>query len=246
MKIDILTLFPEFFSKLYKWSIIGRAIEKGIVEINSTNIRDFSKNKHKKVDDYPFGGGPGMVMAPGPIYRAINSVRDDSSKVIYLSPQGKKMNQKVANRLSKERHLVLLCGHYEGIDNRIIDNYIDEEISIGDYVLTGGEIPAMVVIDSIIRLLPGVLKSEESYSEESHYNGLLEYPQYTRPREFKNLTVPDILLSGNHKKIKEWRYYKSLENTFFKRPDLLKNIELSTKDREILSLIKEEIESDKS
>lgn len=241
MKIDILTLFPEFFSNLYSWSIIGRAIDDGIVEIDSINIRDFSQNKHRKVDDYPFGGGPGMVMAPGPIVRAIDSVKKDNSKVIYLSPQGKKLNQQIVNRLSKEEHLVLLCGHYEGIDNRVIDNYIDEEISIGDYVLTGGEIPAMVLIDSIIRLLPGVLSSEESYSDESHYNGLLEYPQYTRPREFNGLKVPDILLSGNHEKIRQWRHYQSLKTTLLKRPDLLEEIELSEDDRKLLSYIKKEI-----
>lgn len=241
MKIDILTLFPEFFSNFYNWSIIGRAIDNEIVQIRSTNIRDFSKNKHRKVDDYPFGGGPGMVMTPEPIFRAINSVKNDDSKIIYLSPQGKKLNQKIVNNLSKEEHLVLLCGHYEGIDNRIIDNYVDEEISIGDYVLTGGEIPAMVLIDSIIRLLPGVLNSEESYSDESHYNGLLEYPQYTRPREFNNLAVPDILLSGNHEKIRQWRYYQSLKTTLLKRPDLIEDMELSEEDRKLLLYIEDEI-----
>lgn len=241
MKIDILTLFPEFFSNFYNWSIIGRAIDNEIVQIRSTNIRDFSKNKHRKVDDYPFGGGPGMVMTPEPIFRAINSVKNDDSKIIYLSPQGKKLNQKIVNNLSKEEHLVLLCGHYEGIDNRIIDNYVDEEISIGDYVLTGGEIPAMVLIDSIIRLLPGVLNSEESYSDESHYNGLLEYPQYTRPREFNNLAVPDILLSGNHEKIRQWKYYQSLKTTLLKRPDLLEDMELSEEDRKLILYIEDEI-----
>src|SRR5699024_4261673 len=242
MKIDILTLFPEFFSVLRNWSIIGRAINEKKIKIESTNIRDFSRNKHKKVDDYPFGGGPGMVMTPEPIYRAINSVKNKKSKVIYLSPQGKQMNQKTVNNLSKEKHIVLLCGHYEGVDNRIIDNYIDEEISIGDYVLTGGEIPAMVLIDSIVRLLPGVLKSEESYLDESHYNGLLEYQKYTRPREFNGFSVLKILLSGDHKKIQEWRYNKSLEATLLKRPDLLENINLGKKKQLLLNNLNDDID----
>lgn len=244
MKIDILTLFPELFDSFINWSIIGRAVTNNILSINSTNIRDFSKNKHKKVDDYPFGGGPGMVMTPEPIYDAINSLQRNNTKVIYLSPQGKKLNQSIVNRLSKEEHLILLCGHYEGIDNRIIDNYIDEEISIGDYVLTGGEIPAMVLIDSIVRLLPGVLSSEDSFKDESHYNGLLEHPQYTRPREFNNIHVPDILLSGNHEAISKWRKYKSIETTLMKRPDLLKKLELTSIEEEILLEIKENFNED--
>lgn len=221
MRIDILTLFPEFFQTLFNYSIIARAIDKKILEISCVNIRDFSKNKHKKVDDYPFGGGPGMVMTPEPIYEAIKSVKSMDSKVIYLSPQGKTLNQEIANRLSKENNIVLLCGHYEGIDNRIVENYIDEEISIGDYVLTGGEIPAMVLIDSISRLIPGVLSSEESFIEESHYDGLLEYPQFTRPREFNGISVPDILLSGDHEKIRQWRKKQSIKVTKSKRPDLI-------------------------
>ena len=224
MKIDVLTLFPEFFQNLMSYSIIGRAMEEGKVSISCTDIRDFSKNKHKKVDDYPFGGGPGMVMKPEPIFDAINSVKTPDSKVIYLSPQGKRLNQKIANSLSLEKNLVLLCGHYEGIDNRIIDNYIDEEISIGDYVLTGGEIPALVLIDCITRLIPGVLSSDESFTEESHYDGLLEYPQFTRPREFNGISVPEVLLSGNHQKIANWRKSESLRVTLEKRPDLVKDI----------------------
>lgn len=223
MKVDILTLFPEFFQNLLNYSIIGRAIEDGKVEVSCTNIRDFSKDKHKKVDDYPFGGGPGMVMKPDAIFDAINHVKTNDAKVIYLSPQGKRLNQEIANSLSKENNLVLLCGHYEGIDNRIIENYIDEEISIGDYVLTGGEIPALVLIDCITRLIPGVLSSDESFTDESHYDGLLEYPQYTRPRVFNGIGVPEILLSGDHKKIAEWRKSQSLRVTLEKRPDLLKD-----------------------
>lgn len=239
MRIDILSLFPEFFSVLSNWSIIGRAKEENRVQINNVNIRDFSKNKHKKVDDYPFGGGPGMVMTPEPILEAINSVKNIDSRVIYLSPQGKPFSQELANELSKESHLILLCGHYEGIDNRIIDNYIDEEISVGDFVLTGGEIPAMIIVDAVVRLLPGVLSGEESFMEESHYNGLLEHPQYTRPREFNGHTVPDILLSGNHKNIEAWKKEESLKSTFIKRPDLLEKVILSKEEKDILSKIKE-------
>lgn len=240
MKIDILTLFPEFFNCLNNFSIISRAIENNIVQINYTNIRDFSKDKHKRVDDYPFGGGPGMVMTPEPIVGAINSVKSTSSKVIYLSPQGKRLDQEKVNSLSKEEHLVFLCGHYEGIDNRVIENYIDEEISIGDYVLTGGEIPALVLIDSITRLLPGVLSTEESFSDESHYTGWLEYPQYTRPREFENMKVPEILLEGNHKKIADWRKYQSIKSTLEKRPDIIDKLTLTDEEKHILKQLKTE------
>lgn len=240
MRIDILTLFPELFNVLEKWSIIGRTIDKGLFSLDAINIRDFSEDKHKRVDDYPFGGGPGMVMKPEPIYKALTSVKTEKSKVVYLSPQGKPYNQQLANFLSKEEHLILLCGHYEGIDNRIVNNYVDMEISIGDYVLTGGEIPAMVLIDSIIRLLPGALSSEQSYIDESHYNGLLEHPQYTRPREFNDLTVPDVLLSGNHKKIEYWKKYQSFKTTYMKRPDLLKKKKLTDDELKILNDVKKD------
>lgn len=242
MKIDILSLFPEFLNMFSDWSIIGRAKEQNLVQINNINIRDFSNNKHKKVDDYPFGGGPGMVIKPEPIFDAINSVKTTKSKVIYLSPQGKTFNQNKANELAKENHLILLCGHYEGIDNRIIENYIDEEISLGNFVLTGGELPAMVLVDAIVRLLPGVLSSQESFTDESHYDGLLEYPQYTRPRDFNQYSVPEILLSGNHKDIENWRKEKALETTLVKRPDLLKEKSLSHKESKILSKINQELE----
>lgn len=241
MRIDILTLFPEIFENFERWSMVGRTIDKGLVSLNKLNIRDFSKDKHKRVDDYPYGGGPGMVMKPEPIYRAIKKIESKNSIIIYLSPQGKVYDQQLANSLSKEEHLILLCGHYEGIDNRIVENYVDLEISIGDYVLTGGEIPAMVLIESVIRLLPGALSRDESYENESHYNGLLEYPQYTRPRNFNGLAVPDILLSGDHKKIEDWRKYKSLENTYIKRPDLLNKLQLTDEEIEILEDIKEKI-----
>lgn len=234
MKIDILTLFPEMFSNFLEASIIGRAIDNNIVSINCINIRDFSKDKHKRVDDYPFGGGAGMVMRPEPIYDAISSVKDEKSKIIFLSPKGKTYNQEIANKLSLEKHIILLCGHYEGIDNRVIENYIDEEISIGDYVLTGGEVAAMTVVDSIVRLLPGVLNNQESFKDESHFDGLLEYPQYTRPRIFNDIEVPGVLLSGNHKEIDRWRRYESLKVTYERRPDLIESKSLDKEQHEML------------
>mgnify|MGYP004498487729 FL=1 len=221
MKFDVLTLFPEMFDTLNQ-SIIGRAREKNLIDINFINIRDFSKDKHKKVDDTPYGGGAGMVMKADVVYDAYNSIQDkENAKVIYMTPQGKTLNQKMVESLSKENHLIILCGHYEGIDQRVIDKIVDEEISIGDYVLTGGEIPAMVLIDSVSRYNEGVL-STESIDEESFSNGLLEYPQYTRPEVFEGEKVPEILLSGNHQNIAKWRQEKSIEITKQKRPDLLK------------------------
>ena len=219
MKFDVLTLFPEMFEPL-KTSIIGKAVEKKLIDINLINIRDFSKDKHKKVDDTPYGGGAGMVMRPDVIYDAYQSVTDKEEKVIYMSPQGKTLNQQMVEDLSKESHLILLCGHYEGIDQRVIDKIVDEEISIGDYVLTGGEIPAMALIDSVSRYIEGVLK-RDSIQEESFSNGLLEYPQYTRPEIFEGESVPEILLSGHHEKIEKWRKEKSLEITKKKRQYLL-------------------------
>ena len=221
MKFDVLTLFPEMFGILNQ-SIIGKAIEKELIDINLINIRDFSKDKHKKVDDTPYGGGAGMVMKPDVVYDAYKSIEDRNAKVIYMSPQGKTLNQKKVEELAKESHLIILCGHYEGIDQRVLDKIVDEEISIGDYVLTGGEIPAMVLIDSVSRYVKGVLK-EESIKEESFSNGLLEYPQYTRPEEFEGMKVPEVLLSGHHENIDKWRKEKSLEITKKKRPDLLEN-----------------------
>lgn len=232
MQFDVLTLFPEMFEPLKK-SIIGRAKEKGLININLINIRDFSKNKHKKVDDTPYGGGAGMVMMPDIVYDAYKSLNSKDAKVIYMSPQGQKLNQKKVVELSKEKHIILLCGHYEGIDQRVIDEIVDEEISIGDYVLTGGELPAMIVIDSVSRYIEGVLK-DDSTKEESFSEGLLEYPQYTRPEVFNGKQVPEVLLSGHHENIDKWRREQSLKNTKKKRPDLLENIELSEKDKRIL------------
>ena len=221
MKIDVLTLFPEMFSPL-KESIIGKAIEKKLINLELVNMRDFSKDKHKKVDDTPYGGGAGMVIRPDVVYDAYNSLNiKENSKLIYLSPQGKTLTQKKVISLSKEEHLILLCGHYEGIDQRVIDVLNPEEISIGDYVLTGGELPAMVLIDSVARYIKGVL-SEESINEESFSNKLLEYPQYTRPEIFLNKKVPDVLISGHHENIKKWRQEQAKEITNKKRPDLLK------------------------
>ena len=219
MRFDILTLFPEMFSYLNE-SIIGRAKKNKQININLVNIRDFSENKHNKVDDTPYGGGAGMVMMPDVVYRAYKSLENKDGKVIYMSPQGRTLNQKKVVELSKEKHLIILCGHYEGIDQRVLDKIVDEEISIGDYVLTGGELPAMVLIDSVSRYVEGVL-SKDSIKEESFSQNLLEYPQYTRPEVFEGMKVPDVLLSGNHKKIEEWRKEQSLEITKNKRPDLL-------------------------
>lgn len=219
MQFDVLTLFPEMFSSLEQ-SIIGRAVENEQISINLINIRDFSTDKHKKVDDTPYGGGAGMVMMPDVVYRAYESLENSDAKVIYMSPKGKTLNQEKVEELSKENHLIILCGHYEGIDQRVLDKIVDEEISIGDYVLTGGEIPAMVLIDSVSRYVKGVLK-EDSIKEESFSNGLLEYPQYTRPEIFQGERVPEVLLSGNHQEIDKWRKEKSLEITKKNRPDLL-------------------------
>lgn len=221
MKIDILTLFPEMFAPL-STSLIGKAQEKNLVDIEITNFRDYSAEKHKKVDDYPYGGGAGMLIQAQPIYDAIMDKKTDKSKVIYMSPKGKVLNQAMVESLAKEEHLILLCGHYEGIDERAIELCVDEQVSIGDYVLTGGELPAMVLVDSILRYVPNVLHGEDSVVEESFGEGLLEYPQYTHPREFMGLAVPEVLISGNHAKIAEWRQNMRLVETKKYRPDLYK------------------------
>ncbi len=236
MQFDVLTLFPEIFD-ICKHSILEKAQEKDLININVVNIRDFSENKHKKVDDTPYGGGAGMIMMPDVVYKAYESVKTDKAKVIYMSPQGKLLNQKKVEELSKQEHLILLCGHYEGIDQRVLDKIVDEEISIGDYVLTGGELPAMVLIDTVSRYVDGVL-TKNSIEEESFSQGLLEYPQYTRPEIFENMAVPEILLSGHHENIEKWRKEKSLEITYKKRPDLLKNYKLSKQEKEILEKLK--------
>ena len=229
MTIDILTLFPEMVDTVLSESIIGRARTAGILDINCVNIRDFADNKHNRVDDYPYGGGNGMVMQPQPIYNAYVSVAskygDEKPHVVYMSPQGRVYTQKIAKELLEYEHLVILCGHYEGVDERIIEEIVDEEISIGDYVLTGGEIPAVVICDSVCRMVPGVLSNEECFSEESHYSGRLEYPQYTRPPVFMGREVPEVLLSGHHANIKKWREEQSELRTRLKRPDMLRDDE---------------------
>ena len=240
MQFDVLTLFPEMFEILNE-SIIGRAKEKGLINVNLINIRDFSKNKHKKVDDTPYGGGAGMVIQPDVVYDAYKSVitnneKSEKTRVIYMSPQGKKLDQQKVEELSKQEHLILLCGHYEGIDQRVLDCIVDEEISIGDYVLTGGELPAMVLIDSVSRYVEGVLK-DGSTTEESFSQGLLEYPQYTRPEVFEGQQVPEVLRSGNHQMIDKWRREQSLKRTLEKRPDLLEKVDLSDEDKKILEKI---------
>lgn len=233
IRFDVLTLFPQMFESVLGDSIIGRARENHLIEMNFIDIRDYTKNKHRKVDDYPYSGGGGMLMAPQPVYDAYMSIVKDldyKPLTIYMSPQGKVFNQTAAKELSAHKHIILLCGHYEGIDQRILDEIVDAEISIGDFVMTGGEIPAMTVIDTVARLIPGVLASEESYENESHFGGLLEYPQYTRPLEFMGRKVPDILLSGHHANIEKWKREQALINTYNKRPDMLDRAELSKDD----------------
>lgn len=237
MRFDVLTLFPEMFKAVLNESIIGRAQDKELIQINLHNIREFSKDKHKKTDDYPYGGGKGMLMMIQPIfdtYMSITQKLDYKPRVIYLSPQGKLMNQKLVEEFAKESHLILLSGHYEGVDERVIEKIVDDEVSIGDYVLTGGELPAMVLIDAVSRLVPGVLSSEESFAKESHFGGLLEYPQYTRPYEFRGKTVPDILISGHHENINKWRRLESLKRTFLKRPDLFKEYDMTDEEKKML------------
>ena len=225
MKVDILTLFPEMFVSL-ETSIIGKAIETNAIEINTINIRDFSKSKHKKVDDRAYGGGAGMVIRPDVVYDSYNSIqKTKNTKTIYLSPKGSLLTQEKVKELSKEEHLILLCGHYEGVDQRVLDKIVDEEISIGDYVLTGGELPAMVLIDTVTRHIEGVL-NKESIKEESFSENLLEYPQYTRPEIFLDMKVPEVLLSGNHKEIRKWRENEAINITRKKRPELLKKEEI--------------------
>lgn len=237
IKFDVLTLFPAMFDAVLGDSIIGRARENGLLEMNFIDIRDYTLNKHRKVDDYPYSGGGGMLMSPQPIYDAYMSVAGDLEQkplTIYMSPQGKVFNQSMAVDLSKNEHIVILCGHYEGVDQRVLDEIVDMEISIGDFVMTGGEVPAMTVIDTVARLIPGVLASEGSYENESHFNGLLEYPQYTRPPVWHDKEIPDILISGHHANIEKWKREQSLINTLNKRPDMLEKAELTKEDWKFL------------
>lgn len=241
MNIDILTLFPEMFTGVFGNSILKKAQEKEAVSINLINFRDFSTSKHKTVDDYPYGGGNGMILKPEPIFAAVESIPNyDQAKIIMLTPQGQQFTQKKAEELQAEEHLIFLCGHYEGFDERIRQHLVTEELSIGDYVLTGGELAAMVIVDSVVRLLPGVLGNDESAITDSFSNNLLEYPQYTRPEVFRDWKVPDVLLSGHHQKIEEWRKTESLNRTLLRRPDLINKSELSEKEQKLLNKIMNE------
>ena len=233
MNYHIMTLFPEFIESATEHSIIKRAKENNIISVESYNIRDFSENKHKKVDDYPFGGGAGMVMSVQPIVDChehiinLNKLTKENTKTVFMSPKGTTLTQNKAQELAKYENLIILCGHYEGVDQRAIDMIVDEEISIGDYILTGGELGALVIIDATARLIEGVLNKEESHMDESFSNNLLEYPQYTRPREYKSLEVPEVLLNGNHKLIEAWRFEQSLEITKERRNDLFKQLKVT-------------------
>ncbi len=241
MRFDILTLFPGMFSSPLQESILGKAVQKGLLQIRTINIRDYSQDKHQVVDDTPYGGGQGMVMKVEPIARAIESAKSQnpSARIVYLTPQGKPLNQDLARRLSTQLHLILLCGRYEGVDERVRELFIDEEISIGDYVLTGGELAALVLIDAVSRFIPGVLGSDRSAEEDSFFNSLLEYPQYTRPSDFKGSCVPEVLLSGNHSAISQWRRKEALRRTSLRRPDLLIKANLSEEDRNLLKEIQQ-------
>lgn len=247
MRIDILTLFPEMCDAVLRESIIGRARERGLVELNCCNIRDYTLDKHNRVDDTPYGGGMGMVMQTQPIYDCFQALCKEVGKkphLVYLSPQGNVLTQQRVRELSEFDNLALLCGHYEGVDERVIEELVDEEISIGDYVLTGGELPALVLTDAVCRMLPGVLANEEAYQEESHFHSLLEYPQYTRPFEWRGKTVPEVLLSGHHANIVRWRRERALERTFYRRPDMLENAELDETDRVFLARLAEQAETE--
>ncbi len=242
MRIDIMTLFPEMCESVLNESIIGRARRAGKVEIVCTNIRDFAGNKHNKVDDMPYGGGMGMIMAASPIYDCYKSLykpNEPKPHLVYLSPKGKTFDQRTAERYASLDRLVLLCGHYEGVDERVIEEIVDEEISIGDFVLTGGELPALTVADAVCRMLPGVLSDDICFEEESHFSGLLEYPQYTRPSVWHERTVPEVLLSGDHEKVRIWRRLKSIEITKFRRPDLYERVELTDEDKKLFKKIGE-------
>lgn len=237
MKFHVLTLFPEMVEGGLQNSITGRAIKNGLMSLNCVNIRDFAENKHMHVDDYPYGGGAGMVMQPGPIHRAYKHVTEGSEKkprVVYLTPQGQVFDQALAENLAQEEELVFLCGHYEGVDERILEEIVTDYVSIGDYVLTGGELPAMVMIDCISRLIPGVLNNDTSAEFESFHDNLLEYPQYTRPEVYEGKRVPEVLMSGHHANIERWRREQSIKRTLERRPDLLENANLSKKEREYL------------
>ena len=242
MRVDILTLFPQMFQAAFDTSILKRAIDQKLVSINLHNIRDYTHDKHHTADDYPYGGGPGMVLKPEPIFEAVEAVkadicakdRVDALPVILLTPQGRLFSQQVAQELSRHSHIILICGHYEGVDERVREYLVTDELSIGDYVLSGGEFPAMVVVDAVVRLLPGVLGSEASLLDESHINGLLEYPQYTRPAVYRGWQVPEVLLSGNHAQIANWRREQVIQRTLERRPELLDKASLRREEQQLV------------
>ena len=241
MRIHILTLFPAMFSGPFSESIVKRAVDQGLVEISIYNIRDYTSDKHHVVDDSPYGGGPGMVLKPEPVFKAVEAVRGETGMpVILLTPQGRLFSQRVAEELAKNEEMILVCGHYEGVDERVREHLVTDEISIGDYILSGGELAAMVVVDAVVRQVPGALGSEESVGDDSHAQGLLEYPQYTRPQSFRNWEVPEVLLSGNHAEINRWRRTQSLKRTLRRRPDLLQQAELSTEDKKLMAQMERE------
>ncbi|GIP36786.1 tRNA (guanine-N(1)-)-methyltransferase [Paenibacillus sp. J31TS4] len=248
MKIDVLTLFPEMFEGVFGASILGKARDKGIVSLRTINFREYANNKHNTVDDYPYGGGGGMVLKPEPIFTAVEELTEGQStrpRVILMCPQGEPFTQRKAEELAREEHLVFVCGHYEGYDERIREHLVTDELSIGDYVLTGGELPAMVIIDSVSRLLPGVLGNETSAVTDSFSTGLLEYPHYTRPAKFRDWEVPEVLLSGHHGRIEEWRRLQALERTYRRRPELLDDLELTERERKWLGALREADEAER-
>jgi tRNA (guanine37-N1)-methyltransferase len=237
MRIDILTLFPPVFEAPFSFGIFQRAIENGLVELNIVDIRDYTHDKHHAADDTPYGGGAGMVLKPEPIFEAVEAIKagvKDGPRVVLMTPQGRPFSQAIAAELARESHLVFICGHYEGVDERVREHLATDEISIGDYVLTGGELPAMVVIDAVVRLLPGVLGSEDSHREDSHASGLLEYPQYTRPADFRGWQVPEVLVSGDHARVARWRREQIIRRTLERRPDLLDKADLGSEDRKLV------------
>lgn len=248
MRFDIITIFPEIFSSVFDFGIVRRAVEAKLIEINIHDLRDYTLDRHRQVDDRPFGGGAGMVMKPEPLFRAVEAITSDSpdASVALLSPQGRLFDQDLAREYSLKPRVVLLCGRYEGVDERVVEHLITDEVSIGDFVLSGGEIPAMIVVDAVTRLIPGALGCEQSAERESFVGGLLDYPQYTRPADYRGMKVPEVLLSGNHAEIERWRWRKSIEQTLRRRPDLITARELSADQRQEMEEILKDIEDERA